>query len=804
MKSVLRDLRHGLQLLIRSPWFAAAAVVTLALGIGANTAIFSVVNAVLLRPLPFKEADRVVKLWESRIQKGRERNPVSPPNFIDWREQNHAFEELAAYTSWNPNFVGGDGATRLQGVQVSMNMFRLLGVNPIIGRYFTPDDPQSGDERVVVIGYGLWQRQFGSDPHVTNRTMTLNGNSHSIIGIMPRDFQFPPAAERKDVWTPLVFDVDDLNGRATRYLQVVARLKSGVSIDQARDDMQNIAGRLATQYSQTNGGWGVTVVPFYDALVADARPTLLVMLGAAGFVLLIGCANVANLLLARASGRQREVAVRLAMGASRSRIVRQLLTEGVVLAVLGGGLGTLLAVAGSRIIIASAPEGIPRLKEISLDASVLSFSVALSLLTALIFGLFPALQVSKPDLNQILKEAGRSVVGGTGGLRFRSVLVVTEVALAFVLLVGAGLMLRSFVRLVGVDAGFSAHGALTAQLSLPSYKYESPAQQRAFFERLVESVRSLPGVQAAGLVSYLPLGGSNMEWSFSIRGRPSQADDAQFAEYRQISARYFQAMGILLQRGRAFSESDAVGSPPVIVVNDAFVRQYFPNEDPLHKVVGFGRQPEWREIVGVVADVRHFGLASEAKAEAYVPYQQDPWPAMALVVRSDGDPVAMVSALRSCLMAIDADLPLYNVRTMESLVAESVAPRRLAMRLLGIFSGVALVLAAVGVFGVMASSVSQRTHEIAIRAALGARPEAIQRLIVLQAAVLALAGIGVGLVASVLLTRFISILLYDVSATDPMVFAAVASTLTVVLIFASYIPARRATMVDPMTALRRE
>jgi len=803
MKAVFSDFVYGARLLARSPGFALVAVLTLALGIGASTAIFSAVNAVLLRPLPFRNAERIVTLWESDLQQGRARDPVSPPNFLDWRKQSQSFEEMAAYLSWRPNFKGALGAERLQGAKVTANLFRLLGVSPIIGRYFAPGDDLSTGGSVVLISYGLWRRQFAADSKITSRTITLNGEKYLIIGVMPPKFQFPVGEYAKELWVPLVFDAGDLNGRATRYLQVVARLKPKVSLPQARVEMREIAGRLEQQYPETNSRWGVALSPFYDQLVADARPTLLILLVAVSFVLLIGCANVANLLLARGSGRHEEMAIRVAVGASRYRIIRQLLAEGAVLALAGGILGVLLAHAGIRIIVAAAPEGIPRLKEVGEDFWVLVFSALLTLLTVFLFGLFPALQVSKANVGGVLREGGKGLVAGMGKTRFRSILVVTEVALAFVLLVGAGLIIKSFSRLIGVDPGFNAHNVLTAQIDLPYYKYGNPRKQREFFDQLLERVGALPGVQAAGVISYLPLSGSNMEWIFSIKGRaPSRSNEKLFAEYRQVNADYFKAMGVPLLRGRTFSSRDSADALPVILVNDAFARQYFPNEDPIHKRIGFGLQPAWREIIGIVADVRHFGLESKARAEAYVPYQQDPWSSMALVIRSKSGPVTLISAVRRELTALDKEQPLYGVQTMESLVAESVAPRRLGMLLLGIFSGIALVLAAIGILGVMASHVSQRTHEIAIRIALGAKPASVQKLVVLQAVAMAFAGVAVGFVMSVWLTHFISNLLYDVRATDPAVLGGVAILLTGVLMLASYIPARRASIIDPITALR--
>lgn len=809
MSNFLLDIKYAVRLLVKSPLFMFAAIVTLALGIGANTAIFSAVDAVLLRPLPFYQQQRIIKIWENNLQKGRERNPVSPPNFIDWRDQNNAFESVAAYSSFSPNVTGIEGAERLQGVQVTGDLFPLLGVNPLLGQYFSSENGKANDEKVVVISHALWKRRFGGDNSILNSTITLNGSPYTIIGVMPPDFQFPIGAERKDIWVPLVFDTSDLKGRATRYLQVLGRLKPGVSIDQARTDMQRIASQIEQSFPQSNSGWGVTLLPLYEQLVADSKWNLLILLCAVGLVLLIGCANVANLLLARASARQKEVSVRLAIGASRGRIVRQLLTESCLLSLIGGGLGAALAYFGITTIIASAPDSIPRLKDITIDARVLGFTIGVSLLTAFVFGLFPALQASKPDVNGMLKEGSRSLAGGTRGHRMRRSLVVVEVALALMLLVLTGLVVKSFSKLIGVDSGFNPKGVLTAQITLPSYKYEKPEQQMTFFKQLVEHLQTLPGVQSAAIISYLPLSGSNFEWVLSIEGRPpADPTEKLFAEYRQISSDYFRTMGIPVLRGRDFNEHDAAGAPAVIIVDETFARQYFPNEDPLGKRIGFGRNPEWREIVGIVSDVRHFGLEAQPKPEAYVPHLQDPWPAMAVVVRSNSETATLSAAVRGEVRAIDKDQPVYNVRTMESLLADSVARRRLVMVLLGVFSAVALALSAIGVFGVMANSVSQRTHEIGVRIALGATPRSILKMIVLQAALLAFLGIVIGVIGALLtffiFTHYISSLLYEVSSTDPLVFMVVALLLSLVLMIASYIPARRATAVDPMSALRYE
>lgn len=801
MHSFLSDLRQGLRLLWKSPGFTAASIVTLGLGIGASTAIFSVVRGVLLRPLPFPDSGSIVRLWENHLQEEQERNPVSPPNFLDWQSQNQVFAGLAGYVSWSPNAEGPDGAERLQGAQVSHNLFRLLGVRSQIGRWFDSDSV----EDQVVISYSLWERRFALDPRVTGRTMTLNRKVYTVIGVMPPEFEFPVGGEKRELWVPLIWDQSDREGRATRYLQVVGRLKPEISVERARSEMRGIAQRIAKEYPQSNAGWSITLLPLYEQLVADTRPMLLVLLAAVGFVLLIGCANVANLLLARASGRHKDLAIRVAIGASRGRILRQLLTEGLILALLGGLLGVLLASWALRMILATAPENIPRLQDVKLDGWILVFGVALSLFTALLFGLFPALQGSKPDLARTLKEGGSGATGGLGKLRFRSLLVVSQVAMALVLLIGAGLMIKSFTRLLRVNSGFDAREVLTAQLTLPGAKYPTPEQQSAFFDQWVESVGSLPGVRTAAVISYLPLSGSNMEWVFSIEDRKSrQPGEKLFAEYRQISDQYFKAMGIPLLQGRTFSRLDGTSAPRVILINETFARKFFAGQNPLHEKIGFGRKPDWREVIGVVADVRHFGLEQDPKPEAYVPYQQDPWPSMALVVRSTESSTRLIGAIKDQLRILDKEQPVYNIQTLQSLVAESVASKRLAMILLTLLSSIALVLAAVGIFGVMATSVIQRTHEIGIRVALGAKRSGIYRLVVFQATGLAALGVLLGLAASTWLTRFLSSMLFEVSANDPAIFNLVSAGFVAVLIVASYIPARRAMAVDPIKVLTRD
>ncbi len=803
MGSFLQDIRYGLRVFIHNPIFTVVTLITLALGIGGNVAIFSVVNAILLRPLPYTDADRIMKVWESSRQKKQEQNPVSPPNFLDWREQNQSFDGMSAFVSWNPNLTDGE-SERLRGVLVSANLFSLLGVEPLLGRSFAHSEDQSGQNQVVMISYSLWQRSFGGDRGLINKPITLNGNSYTVVGIMPPEFDFPPTAEKKELWSPLVFDADDLKGRSTRYLQVVARLKPGVGKDQASADMRAIANRLAGQYPQANDGWSAAMAGLHEQLVGDVRPVLLVMFGAVAFVLLIASANVANLLLARNSIRHREVALRLALGADRTRLIRQLITESVLLALLGGALGVLLAYIGLDFLIAISPEKIPRLQEVQIDSTVLGFTLVVSIVTGLLFGVIPSLQASKPQLHAALKEASRSTAGKTSQ-RVRNGLVIAEIALAVVLLIGTGLMVKSFFELTNSKLGFNPNQILTAQLSLPSAKYGEGQTQIDFYENLLAKVEAIPGVQAAGVITYLPFSGSNMDWGFSIEGAPPAADGTKpSVEYRQVSTNYFRTMGIRIVKGRSFTERDRADTPGVIIINEALARRYFPNEEVLGKRIGFGRQPDWREIVGVVADVKHFGLQAEAKPEAYVPHLQDPWPEMALVVKSSADPQHLTAAVRSELATIDKDQPAYNISMMGDLIAKSVAVQRLSMLLMSLFAGVALILASVGIYGVIAYSVSQRTHEIGIRMALGAQAGDVIKLVVRQGMTMAAIGIGIGLLASLILTRFISTLLFEVSATDPMIFVGIALGICLLSSLASYLPARKATRVDPIVALRCE
>ena len=803
---MLTDLRYALRMLIKSPAFSLIAILTLGLAIGANSAIFSVVNAVLLRPLPYAHSEQLVRVFGSQPQLALA--PTSPANFLEWKEENEVFERIATYVGQGFNLTGGDKPERVIGARVSADLFPLLGVQPGLGRAFTEEEDHDGHGQVVILSHEFWQSRFGGDSNTLNQTITLNEKPYTVVGIMPPGFAFPDT--RTQVWTPVAFNPAERATRDTNFIDVIARLKPGVSIEQARAHMTALAQRQAERYPQSNTGVGAKVISLHEQTVGDVRPMLVVLLGAVGFVLLIACANVANLLLARAAARQKEMAIRGALGASRSRVVRLLLTESVVLAVLGGAVGLLLASWSLDLLVSLKPANLPRLAEIGINRTVFIFTLTISVVTGIVFGLIPAFQASKPDLNEGLKDSGRGATGGPGRHRVRTLLVVSEIALSLVLLVGAGLMMRSFARLLAVDPGFKADHVLTAFVSLPVSKYPRGEEQAAFFGRLIERLRNLPGVSSAGVVSDMPLfGGSST--GFEIDGRPAPLPGQRpLTDYRMISPDYFTAMGMRLVKGRAFSRHDTEDAPGVVIINETMAARFFPGEDPIGKRIGLSGNPrDWREIVGVVGDVRNYGVDADVKPEAYVPFVQNApgylasvASAMNVIVRSTNDPAALTAALREQVQALDKDQPVSEVRTMEWYLSESMAQRRFNMLLLGAFGGLALVLAAVGIYGVIAYTVTQRTHEMGIRIALGARGGDILKLIFAHAMLTTLAGIVIGLGAALALTRLLQNLLYQVTATDPFVFGSITLLLLLVAMVATYIPARRAMKVDPITALR--
>lgn len=804
MSLLLKDIRYAIRSLARHPGFTIIALLTLALGIGANTAIFSVVNAVLLRPLPFVEPERVVWLWDT-IRPGTPA-PTSLPEFLDWKEQNRSFEQLAAFQGGNMFLDAGDGTEDVPVGIVTPQMFSLFRVNPIIGRTFTDEETLPGRFRVAVLGHSLWQTRFGSDPNVLGRTIQLNGRPYTIIGVMSAGFSFP---ERAMLWRPLPIDPTALD-RGPHYLHVVGRLKAGVARDQAQAEMSTIAARLSQQYPEKTSGHGVKLDTLTEVLVGDIGLSLFILLGAVGFVLLIACANVANLMLARIGGRQREIAVRTALGASRLRIVRQLLTESFMIAVAGGAAGLLLAVWAVSWLVSLGPETIPRLHEISVDTRVATFTLLVSAATGLLFGLAPALQISKPAFTDALKESGRTTAGLRKS-RLRSALVVSEVALSLVLLVGAGLLIRSFAKLNQVDPGFNSDRVLTLGVSLLANKYPTNENVATFYSQILERSATVPGVISAAATSELPFSGNNTNDYFTIEGRPPIAKESEpLTEYRVVTPRYFQSMGIPLLSGRDFSETDTKQSPNVVVINEEFVRRHFGSEDPLgHRLKLQGQQRDPLLIVGVVGNVRHFGLDEQPTAEAYVPFLQDPlslnYRSMTIVARTKSeDPAVVAGSLRATLASMDKSLPVYAVKPMTEYIGDSLARRRFNTVLLVAFSGVALVLAAIGIYGVISYGVSQRTHEMGIRMAIGAQRSDVLKLVLRQAMIVVLAGVGIGLLASWALTRLIKSLLFNVSVTDPLTFAVIAALIILVALVACLIPARRATKVDPLLALRYE
>ena len=822
MEVLLKDIRYGARTLLRNPGFAAIAVLTLGLGIGATTAIFTLVNAVLLRPLPWPEPDRLVWIWETNPTNSIPEEPASAPNFLDWKAQNSVFESMAGFVRQRPVVATDSGPELIVENVVTPDYFSVLKATPMLGRAFVENDSVEGNHRVAVISHGLWQRRFGGEPGVLEKTIKIQGREHAIIGVLPAGFETLRTQEREptEVWRPLAINLQRMTRRSD-FLGVIARLKPGVEIAQAQAEMDAIAARLAQQYPPTNANWTTRVVALHDRLSGTARPALLVLLGAVGFLLLLVCANVANLLLARASGRDKEIAIRTALGAGPWRLVRQLLTESMLLSVSGGVVGVLLAVWGLAALSRLGPPAIHGIDAVSLDARVLFFALGVSLLTGLTFGILPALQSAGAGRHQALKEGGRGTGAGPAGRRLRDLLVVSEMALALLLLIGALLMIRSLVRLQSIDPGFRTSGFLTASLSLPRVDYPEDHQVRAFYGDLFDRFAGLPGVTAVAGSGDLPHDIGNY-LSFEVEGRPPAPDGVvQDAVWTYVTPGYFEALGIPLIQGRLLSAMDpaplprpegaqddpnAPQDPMSAVVSESFAKKWFDGEDPLGRRITLGDPVTgpWMTIVGVVGDTRNQGLDEPSYPAIYQVFAQATSTRMTLFVRTGGDPLALAATVRAAVREIDKDQPLAAVMSLEEHLAESLAARRFNMLLLTLFAALALLLAAVGIYGVISYGVARRSHEIGVRMALGAQRADVMRLIARQGLGLTLAGIAVGLLLAAGLTRLLSSLLFDVSATDPLTFGLTATLLALVAVPATWIPARRATKVDPLTALRME
>ena len=815
MGTLLQDMRYGIRMLSKNPGFAIIAVLTLALGIGANTAIFSVVNAELLRPLPFRDSGRLVSVATANASMHSSNGATSYPDFMDWRSQNQVFEKMAAYTGATFTLTGQVNPAHLEGASVSSDTFDLLGVSPELGRTFQPGEDEP-NHHVVIISDRLWKQQFGGDPGIIGRTITLDNNGYTVVGVMPPGFQYPVVRQPEAIWStlsPLNETTDDsppmVQHRGAHFLTCIARLKPGVTLVQAQAAMDVIASSLSKQYPDTNKYMSVHLSSEQDRLTSSIRPALLVMMIAVGLVLLIACVNVANLLLARATTRGREIAIRTAMGAGRIRVVRQLLTESLLLAIVAGILGAALAFWGSDILVRLSPENLPRVAEIHIDGWALAFTAGLSLLTGILFGLAPALQSTHSNIVEALKEGSLSTTAGRSRHGLRSSLVIVEMALALILLVSAGLLIRSLIRLQDVNPGFDPHNVMTASLDLPDAKYSDP-KKAEFFRELIPQLQVIPGVQSAAAVFPLPMSGDEIRTSFQIEGRPVAKSDEPHTSVRCVTPNYFGTMRIPLLQGREFTERDDASATSVLIVNQAFAQQFFPGEDAIGKHIqagisnsGPGTAP-MREIVGVVGNVKFEDLTTEFSPESYIPYGQLQFGSMTIVARSSKDPEGLAKPIASVVQSLDKDLPAYAPKTVEQYLGGTIAVPRFNTFLLAIFAALAMVLTAVGLYGVISYTVAQRTHEIGIRMALGAQPGDMLRLVVGQGMRLALFGVGVGLIAALGLTRFLSSLLFGVSSTDPISFAVVVTMLLGVVLLACYIPARRAMRVDPMVALRYE
>ena len=804
-----QDLRYGLRTLIKNPGFTIVAVIALALGIGANSAIFSVVNAVLLRPLPYKNPDQLVVIWENATHLGFPKDTPSPANFLDWRQQSSLFEGMAAFAERSFNLTGVGEPERLDGRRVSANLFEMLGVKPIVGRTFVPQEDQPG-AKVVLLNESLWKRRFGGDPAVVGRAVNLNGEPYTVVGVLPQTVRLPTSGNWRDqVWVPLAFPSEEAASRGAHYLEVIARMKTGMTLPKAQAEMDTIAARLAQQYPDFNARRGAVVTPLHEEIVGKMKSPLLILLGAVAFVLLIACANVANLLLARAAVRQKEIALRLALGANRARLTKQLLVESVLLSLVGGLVGLGAAYFGLNVLTRFIPRDVAQADTITIDAKVLLFTLAVAVVTGLIFGFAPATQASHFNLNETLKEGGRDSGAGVRGKRLRNSLVIAEVATSFILLVGAGLLINSFVHLRTLDPGFRADHLLALNVDLSEVKYPDTQRRTAFFEEVTRRVRTLPGVQSVAVAGNLPFTYNGDSTLIAVEGIPDPPID-QWPDviYRTVGPGYLATMGIPLVRGRDFNDQDTLDTTPVVVISEKTAKRYWPNEEPIGKRLKTGATASdvpWRTVIGVVKDVRQNDFIAEPKMQMYFSYRQvKDLVANALVVRTSVDPLSLATSVRNTIWAVDKDQPVANIDSMEHIVAGAVARQRFSMLLLAIFAGLALVLAAVGIYGVMSYSVAQQTREIGIRIALGAQRGDVLRMTVNEGLKLVGVGLLIGLISAFVLTRVMESLLFGISATDPVTFGIICVVLLIVATLASYIPALRAATVDPMVALRAQ
>ena len=814
---MIQDIRLAFRSLIKTPGFTFVAIITVALAIGANTTVFSLVNALLIRPLPYKNPQQLVLLWEKFSAQGLDRIPVSAPEYFDYEKEIKSLD-IAGFDYTDLNLTSGETPERIAGAVVTPSLFPVLGVEPIRGRTFSQNEFGEGNDNVVVISERLWKRRFNADPGFVGKQLSLNGRSFTVIGIMSEQFQFPlplfnvqggTFGQRVDLWKPIAFTKNELESRGSRSYGIIGRLKPGVSLSRAQAEVDTVISSWFTRFPDNYEAatrFGSTLYKFHDQVVGGMQTALIILLGAVALVLLIACANLTTMLLARAGAREREFAIRVALGAGPGRLLRQMLTESVVLALIGGLAGALLAIWGLDLLRAIGSQTVPRIAEANLDLRVFLVTLAASIVTGIIFGLVPALASAKPELTEALKEGGRGSTTGARRNRVRNALVISEVALALVLLVGASLLLKSFARLQNVDPGFDSRNVLTMEISLPVAKYARGKPVTDFYTEMIRRVQALPGVEAAALTSILPLSGTNSDSSFAIEGRdPAQEKVYPDEEIRSVTQSYFKVLKVPLIQGRFFDERDNADAPKTVLINQAFARKWFPNQDAVGKKITFDDprkpDPKWMTIVGSVGDIRHQGLDLEAKPEYYLPHPQNPYRGMTLAVRSKQDPRSLAESIRREIRQLDPEIPAANVRTLENVASDSIAPRRLSVVLISVFAAVALVLASVGIYGVMSFLVVQRTHEIGVRMALGAQRADVLRLVVGHGMKLALLGSALGLVMALISTRALSAMLYRVGAFDLTTFAAVTIALALVALLASYIPALRATRADPMIAL---